>query len=176
MQSFITRYATPLTTGLFVVSLVSGVALFFHWEGAYFHAMHEWLSMLLIIPFVAHIWKNWRPMKCYFKHQPMMIALALSTVAAIAFAYWPAERPDGFRGERARVENSETASVGDVLRANPLTNIAPLYGASPEEFIAHLEAHGLQVRSADETLSALARDNGMSTREVIHAFASLETD
>ncbi len=24
--------------------------------------MHEWLSMVLIVPFVLHLWKNWRPM------------------------------------------------------------------------------------------------------------------
>ncbi len=46
MPAFLARYATPLTTGLFIVSLVSGIALFFHWGGAAFHGMHEWLSMV----------------------------------------------------------------------------------------------------------------------------------
>jgi hypothetical protein len=60
MPSILSRYATPLITGLFIVSLVSGVALFFHLGSAWFHSMHEWLSMVLILPFVLHIWKNWR--------------------------------------------------------------------------------------------------------------------
>ena len=62
MKSILYRYATPFTTGLFLVSLVSGVALFFHVGPAAFHGMHEWLSMVLILPFVLHMWRNWRPM------------------------------------------------------------------------------------------------------------------
>jgi hypothetical protein len=50
MPALIQRYATPLITGLFIVSLVSGVALFFHVGQAYFHGMHEWLSMILASP------------------------------------------------------------------------------------------------------------------------------
>ncbi len=43
------RYATPFITGLFLVSLISGIALFFHVGPGGFHGMHEWLSMLLIL-------------------------------------------------------------------------------------------------------------------------------
>lgn len=58
MKDIANRYATPLTTGLFAVSAISGVALFFHLGSAYFHGMHEWLSMALLIPFGVHVWKN----------------------------------------------------------------------------------------------------------------------
>ena len=84
MTSFLSRYATPLTTGLFLVSLISGIALFFHLGSRFFHGMHEWLSMVLIVPFVLHIWKNWRAFITYFKRPPMAIALALSIVATLA--------------------------------------------------------------------------------------------
>ncbi|HSO47757.1 MAG TPA: DUF4405 domain-containing protein [Rhizobiaceae bacterium] len=60
MPNLLMRYATPLTSGLFAVSLISGVALFFHLGQAAFHGMHEWLSMVLILPFALHLWKNWR--------------------------------------------------------------------------------------------------------------------
>jgi hypothetical protein len=46
MTDFLNRYATPFITGLFLVSLISGIALFFHVGGALFHGMHEWLSMV----------------------------------------------------------------------------------------------------------------------------------
>ncbi|MCE8421489.1 DUF4405 domain-containing protein, partial [Rhodovulum sulfidophilum] len=59
MSSYLGRYATPFITGLFIVSLVSGLALFLHVGPSGFHAMHEWLSLLLIVPFVLHLWKNW---------------------------------------------------------------------------------------------------------------------
>ncbi len=85
MASLLLRYATPLITGLFLVSLISGVALFFHWGPGAFHGIHEWLSMVLILPFVLHLWKNWRPMTAYFKRAPMAIALGLSLLASLAF-------------------------------------------------------------------------------------------
>ena len=71
MRTTLLRYATPLITGLFLVSLVSGIALFFHVGSAYFHSMHEWLSMVLIAPFILHIWKNWRAFLNYFKRSAM---------------------------------------------------------------------------------------------------------
>jgi len=89
MPTFLSRYATPFTTGLFMVSLVSGIALFFHFGTSAFREMHEWLSMVLILPFVLHIWKNWRPFLMYFKRPPMAIALGLSLAAGLAMA-WPA--------------------------------------------------------------------------------------
>ena len=73
MQTFINRYATPLVTGLFLVSLISGVALFLHWGSGWFHGMHEWLSMVLILAFVLHLWKNWRPMTAYLRRAPMAL-------------------------------------------------------------------------------------------------------
>ncbi|MFZ2101600.1 MAG: DUF4405 domain-containing protein, partial [Oricola sp.] len=85
MPPILARYATPLITGLFIVSLVSGVALFFHYGSAYFHSMHEWLSMVLIVPFVLHIWKNWRAFLNYFRRPPMAVASVVSLAAAVAF-------------------------------------------------------------------------------------------
>lgn len=62
MKPLLLRYATPFISGLFLVSLISGIALFFHLGNATFRGMHEWLSMVLILPFVLHLWKNWRPL------------------------------------------------------------------------------------------------------------------
>ena len=55
MNRYFDRYATPLITGFFIVSAVSGVALFFRWTPSAFHAMHEWLSMVLLVPFALHL-------------------------------------------------------------------------------------------------------------------------
>ena len=49
MKPFLNRYATPLTLGLFAVSALSGVALFFHLAPGAFHGMHEWLIRVPII-------------------------------------------------------------------------------------------------------------------------------
>ena len=85
MLSFFQRYSTPFITGFFLISLISGVALFVHVGPAGFRSMHEILSMVLIVPFVAHLWKNWRPLMGYFKRSPMVIALVISAIAAAVF-------------------------------------------------------------------------------------------
>lgn len=97
MTNVFNRYATPLITGLFLVSLISGIALFLHIGPAGFHGMHEWLSMVLILPFALHVWKNGRPMLANFRRAPMVVALVLSTVAALAFLV----PPSGGQGWRA---------------------------------------------------------------------------
>lgn len=95
MPALIQRYATPLITGLFIVSLVSGIALFFHVGQAYFHGMHEWLSMVLILPFVLHLWKNWRAMTTYFAKPAFAVAMGLSLVGGAVFAYQGANNASG---------------------------------------------------------------------------------
>jgi len=70
MTNLLNRYATPFITGLFVASLVSGVALFAHIGTGAFRDMHEWLSIVLIVPFILHLWRNWKPMKALrFTHE-----------------------------------------------------------------------------------------------------------
>ncbi|WP_346910556.1 DUF4405 domain-containing protein [uncultured Roseibium sp.] len=165
MLSFVSRYATPLITGLFMVSLVSGIALFFHVGGATFHGMHEWLSMVLIVPFVAHIWKNWRPFLNYFKRLPMTIALALSVAAAIPFAI---PSSDGSTGG-----NPLVAVAGAVQNA-PVTAVAALYGKTPEDMMDALKSQGLTVTSPDQTLLEVASASDKSGRDVIFALAQVK--
>lgn len=165
MPSFVSRYATPLITGLFMVSLVSGIALFFHVGGATFHGMHEWLSMVLIVPFIAHIWKNWRPFVNYFKRWPMAIALALSVVVSIPFAIPSSSGSTG--------GNPLVAVAGAVQNA-PVAAVAALYGKTPEDMMDALKSQGLTVTSPDQTLLEVASANDKSGRDVIFALAQVK--
>jgi hypothetical protein len=85
MNSMLQRYATPLITGFFLVSLISGAALFVHVGTGVFRGMHEWLSMVLILPFALHLWKNWRALTNYFSRPPFAIAMGVALVAALNF-------------------------------------------------------------------------------------------
>lgn len=161
MQKFLSDYATPLTTGLFVVSLVSGVALFFHIESGLFHGMHEWLSMVLILPFVFHIWKNWRPFASYFKRMPMMLGLALSIVAGIAFAVPAMGSSGGGRPpQRALFEAVENGSVAQV---------APLFGLTGEALAEALKAAGYTVGSVGDKLHDVAQASGKTGFDIVNA-------
>ena len=151
MSNFINRYATPLTTGLFFVSLVSGLALFFGWLPQVFHGMHEWLSLLLLLPFALHMVKNWRALAAYAKRKTLVVPLVLSLAVAVPFAIAGLSRgPGGNPGARA---------VGVMTQA-PLAALAPVLKTTPEALIEALTAQGLTVPSADTTLAAVAAAGG----------------
>ena len=160
MRDIINRYATPLTTGLFVVSTVSGVALFFHFQSGLFHGMHEWLSMALIVPFVLHVYKNWLPMTIYVKRNLMTLPLALSVAAAIAFAVPALTATSSGGGDPLRTTMM-------AIQAARIDDAARLYGADPAAVLEKLKAKGFDTRGSEESLAALAQRSGKSSRDAL---------
>lgn len=163
MSNLFNRYATPLITGLFLVSLLSGVALFFHVGPSGAHGMHEILSLVLILPFVLHLWKNWRPMVGYFRRAPMVVALVLSTLAAGAFLI-----PTG----------TDTAGgppqfqLFNRLMAQPVEQVAPILGAETGTVAAALKDAGFTV-SEGASLHDIATASGKSDADVAAALLAL---
>ncbi|MCY1669166.1 DUF4405 domain-containing protein [Rhizobium sp. SL86] len=166
MANLLLRYATPLITGLFLVSLVSGIALFFHWGPMAFHGIHEWLSMVLILPFVLHLWKNWRPMTAYFKRAPMAIALALSLLASLAF-FIPLGSGNGQKGAPPQV------AILQLISAAKPSQIASLVGRTEEEVISFLKDKGFAAAAADRSMGDIAQSSGKSDRDLMVHVASL---
>ncbi|MFQ6777248.1 DUF4405 domain-containing protein [Cereibacter sphaeroides] len=160
MSSLLGRYATPFITGLFIVSLVSGLALFLHVGPSGFHAMHEWLSLLLIVPFVLHLWKNWRSLTNYFRRAPMAIALVLSLAMSAPFLL--------LSGPSKRGGPPPFAFSHRIL-ANPAAEVAPLLGVTPEELTARLGAAGIAVADADQPLSDAIQASGQPEMAAIAA-------
>lgn len=160
MRQLLLRYATPLTTGLFIVSLVSGIALFFHFEGRLFKAMHEWLSMVLAVPFVLHLWKNWRPFVAYFRRPAMMVALSASLVGALAFAV-----PAMLAGGASR--GNPVQAVLGVVQNGSIAHLAPLFGHTPDGLAAALREKGFVVSSNEVRLAEVAQASNRSPREML---------
>ena len=157
MPALIQRYATPLITGLFIVSLVSGVALFFHVGQAYFHGMHEWLSMVLILPFALHLWKNWRAMTNYFAKPAFALAMGLSLAGGAVFAVLGAANSSGGPPQMA---------LARMILASPAEEVVPLLNLSPEEFAAKLAAAGFATPAPGQSLADLAKASGKSDMEL----------
>ena len=160
MKNFFLRYATPLITGLFLVSLISGVALFFHVGTAWFHGMHEWLSVALILPFVLHVWKNWRPFTNYFRHLPMTVALLVSVLGS-AYFIWPSSEPQAGGPP-------QFAFTRDIIK-NPLSQVAPLLGDTSDNLVKHLNEQGFSAAAADLALIDIATKSGKSEGQLIQA-------
>lgn len=166
-ETLMSRYATPFTTGLFLVSLISGIALFFHWGDAYFHAMHVWLSMVLIVPFVLHVWKNWGPLAGYLRRGRLVWPLALSAVAGLGFVAPMMLAPAG-----GAPGGNPAMAAARLLTGGTLEQLAPLTKKSPDELAAALRAKGFKVETTSATLAAVAAASGKETREALTALAA----
>lgn len=153
MKPLFQRYATPLTTGLFLVSLISGIFLFFGIAMRSFKEMHEILSMVLILPFALHIWRNWRPMTLYFKklkRTPMIVALLVS-LAWSGFYFYEAQQPsDGYVG------GPPPFAMAAALAQQPLSAVAPALGIELSTISARLAAAGIADAGPSDSLAGLA--------------------
>lgn len=167
MSSLLSRYATPLTTGLFLVSLISGIALFFHFGTTAFREMHEWLSMVLILPFLLHIWKNWRPFLSYFKRLPMSLSLALCLVAGLVFA-WPA-----ITGSASGAGGNPAFAMINVVAAGTPGQVAPLLGKSEGEVVTALKDSGFTAADATKPLSEIASASGKDTMALMATLSAM---
>lgn len=156
------RYGTPLTAGLFLVSTISGVALFFHWAPRTFHAMHEWLSLVLLAPFVLHLWKNWKPLLAYAKRKTLLIPLLLSVIVAIPFA---------LTAGKGRAGSPASQTVALMTQAR-LAELAPVLHATPEALLAHLQKQGYEAASTDQTVSAIAAASSARATEVLYSMTT----
>ncbi|MEH0072969.1 DUF4405 domain-containing protein [Pannonibacter sp. Pt2] len=152
MRDLLFRWTTPLTAGLFLVSTISGVALFFGWQSGLFHEMHEVLSMVLLAPVAVHLWRNWKPMLGYFRRAAMPLALAGSLAAGGFFAAEALSGP-------GRSGNPAMAMVAAVQNA-PLSVVAPVLGLEEAALIARLEQAGIKGAAGSDTLSGLAASRG----------------
>lgn len=159
LKNFTARFATPLTTGLFVVSAVSGVALFFHLASPVFHSMHEWLSLVLLVPFVLHVSKNWKSLLSYGRRGTLLLPLLAAFVVALPFAWSGLTGP--VRGPAGQL-------VPLMTRAR-LSELAPVLKTTPDGLLAALRQRGFDARSADETLAAVAAGSGRPAAEALFA-------
>ncbi|AQU88431.1 hypothetical protein B0W47_14300 [Komagataeibacter nataicola] len=156
MKLMIKKYATPLITGLFLVSAISGTALFFHWMPGMFHSMHVWLSMVLLLPFVLHMWRNWSQFMLYFRTPSMLVACGLSLVAAIAFVI-----TTGHAG------GNPARQLFPLLTHAPLSTLAPVLHTAPDALAERLSHEGCTVHATDETLEQIATDCGQKSNDLL---------
>lgn len=154
------RYATPLTTWLFLISLVSGVALFLGVGNQYFREMHEIMSLFLIVPFGLHVWRNWRTLVNYFGRSAMWISTVVCLVAAGAFAYEGAGASSG--------SNPRMAAFGALNNAS-VTALAALARTDEATVTERLKAIGIEVKSAEDTVASLAKASGRDSFDLLGA-------
>lgn len=159
-RTFMNRYGTPLTTGFFLISAITGVALFFHWGPGAFHPMHEWLSMVLLVPFALHLIKNWTSLVNYARRGTLYIPL-LVALASTAYFFLP-QSSSGHAG------NKQVAfMLVPLVTQAPLSQVAPIAHMDGGMLVHKLSAHGLTVTSEDQSIAQIAEANGKNTNDVL---------
>ncbi|WP_368412702.1 DUF4405 domain-containing protein [Dongia sp.] len=164
MRDFINRYATGATTGLFLVSGVSGLALFFHLMPQLFKEMHEWLSLVLFVPVGLHLYRNWPAFLGYVRRRALILPLAISLALAAIFAVPAISSGTGPNGMARIMAGLEQGTVADM---------SGLLGTSPEALAKHLVQAGYRVSGPADTVSAIADKSGRPAREIIMAATSV---
>lgn len=164
MNDSVNRYATPFTIGLFLVSAISGVALFFHLGSKYFHGMHEWLSILLLLPVVFHIQKNWPGMKGYLKRRTIWMPTLISLAGALVFVVLAWNSPGRPPSPSAKL-----------LGGQSLATLAPIMGTTPAGLEAELMEKGYAAKATD-TLEAVAKKAGKPIDVVVGEIAGGNRD
>lgn len=148
MPPILARLATPLTTGLFAVSAISGVALFFHLSPALFHDMHEWLSLALLVPLLLHVWRNWGVLAGYARKGALLWPALAVLAAAAAFAVPVLTNP--------QPGLSPGGTAVRILTRAPLADLAPLLKTTPEILRQRLNERGYPAATAETTLEEVA--------------------
>jgi hypothetical protein len=163
VYSFLNRYATPLTLGLFAVSAISGVALFFHVGQGLFHGMHEWLSIVLLLPLALHVWRNWGALLGYVRRRTLLLPVAATLLAAVLFAV-PALSGGGLSGGGGMAPPARAVQLMTQMR---LADLAPVLKTTPDALQTNLRQRGYTVNSVSDTLDTVASSSGGSAVQLL---------
>ena len=164
MPPILQRYATPLTIGLFLVSLISGLALFFGvWPGV-FHGMHELVGLVLIVPFGLHLWRNWRPLVNYFSKPAFPATIAACLVAALGIGLASSAAGGG--------HGPAQFALLQALTATTPAKLAPALGIDAETLVATLKARGFVNAVVDASLTDIAADAGKDNGDLASALVA----
>ncbi|MCI5121486.1 MAG: DUF4405 domain-containing protein, partial [Candidatus Electrothrix sp. AUS4] len=83
-------WITPITTGAFLLTAVTGVLLFFHVATGLNKEVHEWLSWVFLIGAVLHLALNFGPFKKYLTQRKGQVLMG-SFVLLLALSFIPFE-------------------------------------------------------------------------------------
>jgi hypothetical protein len=125
--------------------------------------------MVLILPFVLHVWKNWRPFLAYFKRLPMALSLGVCLVAGLVFA-WPA-----ITGSASGAGGNPAFAMVNIISRSTPAEVAPLLGKSDLDIVEALKAKGFTAADSGKPLSEIATASGKDTMELMATLAALKS-
>lgn len=146
-------WATPLTTGSFLLMALTGVLMFFHLDSGLNKLAHEWLGWVMVAGVGLHAAANWLGFKRHFtsNRTGQVILVVAVLVTAASFIRLPASAEGG--GLPPPV-----LALRAVAQA-PLSSVAPLTGKPAAQLLAELQQAGVPLQSVDQSLEQVAPGN-----------------
>jgi len=144
------EWITPITTGAFLLTAVTGVLLFFHADTGLNKAVHEWLSWVFLIGAILHLILNFGPFKKYLSQRKGQILLG-GFILLLALSFIPIQG--------GHKHGSPFAAPIKALAGAPLTTLAEVARTTPDQLRAQLSDAGLTVTSDKQSISELVGDD-----------------
>lgn len=153
-------WITPVVIGVFGLSAVTGVLMFFHLDSGLNKTAHEWLSWAMVIGVSLHVLLNLPAFKRYFTQTTGRVVIGLFALV-LALSFIPAGGSGGEPGFAPPVR---------ALAKAPITVLAQVAGTSTDEVKAKLQAQGLTVTSDQQSVADLV---GGDLRQQIGAMSKV---
>jgi hypothetical protein len=154
-------WITPITTGAFLLTAVTGILLFFHAATGLNKAVHEWLSWVFLAGAILHLALNFAPFKKYLTQRRAQVLMG-SFVLLLALSFVP-------MGEEEHHAPPFVPPIKALAQA-PLTTLAQVARTSPEQLRERLADQGLAVTSDQQSISELV---GNDFRAQVHLLEEL---
>ncbi|ASQ90197.1 hypothetical protein CHL67_03970 [Prosthecochloris sp. GSB1] len=156
MSTSLRKWATPLIIAAFIVSASTGLMIFFHFEPGLVKPVHEWMSWLLVVGAVLHTAANGKAFAGYLRHaRGVGFVVAGVLVSLLSLYPWV-----------DKMENPMKKAIV-MIESAPLTAVSGITGSNSGELVARLEAEGLRVLDANDSISEIAKQNGREPRALL---------
>ena len=143
------EWITPITTGAFFLSAMTGILLFFRVNLGLVRPVHEWLSWLFVIGGVLHMIVNRKVLMAYISKpvgkSVLFIFFLLICLSLLA--------PDNTG------HSLSLAKVNDAIIEAPLSDVARLTNHNPEEAMNLLKSKGMTIEDKDQSIREIAVKN-----------------
>jgi hypothetical protein len=141
-------WITPLVIGSFLLSAVTGIVIFFHWDTGLVKLAHEWLSWIMVLAVLPHVLLNMLPFKRYFTQKTGLWIVGVSAVVlALSFLSLGGNSPAKDPGFAPPIR---------ALAKAPISVLAQVAGTSTDDVKARLQAAGYTVTSDQQSVADLA--------------------
>lgn len=145
------EWATPLTIGAFALMAVTGLLMFFHLDSGVQKFVHEWLGWLLVAAVAAHATANWLGFKRYLLVPGRGWAILGVCAVVLAGTFLPLFPAAG--------DASPPVLAMRAVSQAPLGTVAPLAGKSVEQLQSDLDAVGIHVDRADQSIGSVVKSD-----------------